>query len=282
MSENFDLQYLTLDGGTQPRAEIDAALVEEYAAAWREGAEFPPVVAVYDGTHYWLADGFHRVHGAKAAGLEQIPAEIRQGSRRDAVLYAVGANAAHGLRRTNADKRRAVETLLRDAKWQGWSDRKIARKCAVDHKTVGRWRDELTGEIPQSDERKGADGRTINTANIGKRRSDENDDADAGDGGDETPPPAEDPPKNGGDSGDAPDDDPPPAQDPPKQSKKRGSYGDRLRNTPEGLAAFLFSNIRVHHRTFPEVVLEDVEEALRLVNGLIRRYFEDPSQYGGV
>ena len=82
MSENFDLQYLTLDGGTQPRAEIDAALVEEYAAAWREGAEFPPVVAVYDGTHYWLADGFHRVHGAKAAGLEQIPAEIRQGSGR--------------------------------------------------------------------------------------------------------------------------------------------------------------------------------------------------------
>jgi hypothetical protein len=40
-----------------------------------------------------------------------------------------GANAAHGLRRTNADKRRGAQTLLRDEEWSQWSDREIARQC---------------------------------------------------------------------------------------------------------------------------------------------------------
>ena len=47
-----------------------------------------------------------------------------------------GANHGHGLRRTNADKRRAVETLLRDQEWTKWSDREIARQCAVSNRFV--------------------------------------------------------------------------------------------------------------------------------------------------
>jgi hypothetical protein len=85
------------------------------------------------------------------------------------VLYSVGANAHHGLRRTNADKRRAVEMLLRDEEWRGWSDREIARRCAVTHPFVGKIRDELSLVTITSEIRHGADGRTINTANIGKR-----------------------------------------------------------------------------------------------------------------
>ena len=69
-----------------------------------EGATFPAVLVFYDGQDYWLADGFHRIHAAHKAELTQIAVEVRQGSRREAVLYSVGANANHGLRRTNADK----------------------------------------------------------------------------------------------------------------------------------------------------------------------------------
>ena len=65
------------------------------------------------------------------------------------VLHAVSANATHGLRRTNADKRRAVMALLYDDEWAQWSDREIARRCAVDGKTVARLRAELTAELPQ-------------------------------------------------------------------------------------------------------------------------------------
>src|SRR5262245_29293756 len=50
------LDQLRLDGGTQPRASIDEALVEEYAEAIEGGAEIPPVVAFFDGNNYWLAD----------------------------------------------------------------------------------------------------------------------------------------------------------------------------------------------------------------------------------
>jgi hypothetical protein len=62
---------------------------------------------------------------------------VRTGSRRAAMLFSVGANAAHGMRRTNADKRRAVETLLADAEWAAWSDNQIAKACGVSDHFVG-------------------------------------------------------------------------------------------------------------------------------------------------
>jgi hypothetical protein len=140
-------------------------------------APFPPVVVFYDGADYWLADGFHRVAAMRAwadqhtpGGARQatIAAEVRQGTRRDAILYACGTNATHGLQRTQSDKRRAVETLLRDPEWRQWSDREIGRRCAVDHKTVARVRQEIAPDwgIPQSEVRQGADGRAINIAPI--------------------------------------------------------------------------------------------------------------------
>ncbi len=60
----------------------------------------------------------------------------RQGTQRDAVLFSVGANGAHGQRRTNEDKRRAVLCLLNDGEWSHWSNSEIARRCGVNHKTV--------------------------------------------------------------------------------------------------------------------------------------------------
>lgn len=125
------LGSIRLDGGTQPRAAIDRAVVEEYASSMREGDLFPPLTVFYDGKDYWLADGFHRYEAAQAAGKTEIDCDVKQGTRRDAILHSVGVNADHGFRRTNEDKRRAVETLLRDAEWVKWSDREIGRQCRV-------------------------------------------------------------------------------------------------------------------------------------------------------
>ncbi len=175
MTTVLPLADLRTDGGTQPRASLSEETVAEYAEAMAAGVRFPPVVAFYDGTDRWLADGFHRVQAAQVAGRDSIEVDIRQGTRRDAVLYAAGANAQHGLRRTNADKRRAVFTLLADPEWSAWSDQEIARRCGVDPTWVGRLRRErLTLDNPEwqpSGEpvlRHVADGRTINVANIGK------------------------------------------------------------------------------------------------------------------
>jgi ParB-like chromosome segregation protein Spo0J len=137
------------DSAAQMRvAGVAPAMVAEYAAAMRDGAAFPPVIVYHDGAAYHVADGFHRVAAARQANLEEIVAEVRDGTARDAILAAAGANATHGVRRTNADKRHAIERLLADPEWRQWSDREIARACLVDHKSVARIRRELTGEIP--------------------------------------------------------------------------------------------------------------------------------------
>ncbi|NMG46577.1 hypothetical protein GO613_00440 [Azoarcus communis] len=156
----IDVSKIRLDGSTQPRCEISEDTVADYAEAMRDGANFPPVVVFNDGSARWLADGFHRFHATRAASLPTILVEEHAGSRRDAVLFGFQANIKHGLRETRADKRRKIEAMLRDREWVRWSDREIARKCGVDHKTVSALRAELVagGEIPHHEARVGADG----------------------------------------------------------------------------------------------------------------------------
>lgn len=150
----LDIAVIRTDGGTQPRAGIDQDVVREYAEDMARGAEFPPVQVVHDGRDYWLWDGFHRLHARQQAGQRTTPALVRQGTRREAVLLSVGANATHGFRRTADDKRRAVDTLLHDQEWSQWSDREIARRAAVDGKTVAARRAFLSAEIPQIETRR--------------------------------------------------------------------------------------------------------------------------------
>ncbi len=165
-----EVVLIRLDGGTQMRDGTDQATVERYAADMEDLAEkreqgeivpgFPPPLLFFDGTDYWPGDGFHRIRGhilrwqRKGKAAPAMECVVRAGTRRDAILYAAQANAAHGLPRTAADKRRAVETLLRDEEWGQWSDREIARRCSVDHKTVGRVRADLSlGNSPVTAER---------------------------------------------------------------------------------------------------------------------------------
>jgi len=152
---SLDLDAIRIDGGTQSRVELNEDVVAEYAEAMIDGATFPPVVVFFDGSNHWLADGFHRFFGAKKADFQDISVEIRPGAKRDAVLFSVGANGSHGLRRSNADKRRAVETLLKDAEWTAWSDNAIAKACGVTHKTVSAHRKSILG-ISQDTERGGS------------------------------------------------------------------------------------------------------------------------------
>ena len=164
------LSAIRLDGGTQPRAALNSSAVEDYTQAMSAGAEFPPVTVFYDGTDYWLADGFHRVKSAYAAHLETIECEVHQGRVEDAQWFSFSANRTNGLRRTTSDKQRAVKAALTHAKAYGLSDHQIATHVGVDVKTVGNWRAKLTMEIPQSTKRRGRDGRTIDVARIGPQQ----------------------------------------------------------------------------------------------------------------
>jgi hypothetical protein len=168
---NVPLHCLRLDGGTQSRAAMDEAAIAEYTEAIRQGATLPPLVTFFDGVDFWLADGFHRYHAYRAAGVETVMADVRTGSKRDAVLFSVGANAAHGLRRTNDDKRRAVKTLLADPEWTAWTDVAIAKACGVSSHFVGDLRKAIIDPINDSSTRtvtRNSKTYEQNTANIGK------------------------------------------------------------------------------------------------------------------
>jgi hypothetical protein len=160
-TEQIAITTIRRDGGTQPRAGLDDAHVERIVEALSEGHDVPAVTLYFDGSDYWLADGFHRVEATirHAGEGSDISAEIRQGSRRDAVLHSVGANRGHGLPRTREDTRRGIETLLRDEEWGQWSDREIARQVGCSDKTVGAARTRLGAEIPHLTERKAPDGK---------------------------------------------------------------------------------------------------------------------------
>ncbi len=118
--------------GLQARAVTNQETVDEYAEAMQAGTNFPPVTVYNDGGDvYWLADGFHRLQAHMQLGIHTISAEVLNGTRDDAFWHSLGANATHGMRRTAADKRRAVTNALKFR--PNLSSRAIAQHCSVSH-----------------------------------------------------------------------------------------------------------------------------------------------------
>lgn len=116
----------------QARAQTCQFTVNEYSERMAAGVKFPPIVVFHDGADYYLADGFHRLLAAQANHSKTIEADVRKGVSADARWFAAGSNQTHGLRRTNGDKRKAVEIALQLK--PNLSDRGIAEHCGVsDH-----------------------------------------------------------------------------------------------------------------------------------------------------
>jgi hypothetical protein len=141
------LRLSDITGVIQLRVVRSSEAIEDYAVALknRKAGGLPPVVAFRDPEtgDVFVADGDHRIEAAKVNGQDSIKADIRPGTRRDAILYAAKANGSHGLRRTRADKRNAVQTLLADEEWSERSDHWIAQQCAVSQPFVSEVREQL-------------------------------------------------------------------------------------------------------------------------------------------
>ena len=161
--------------GLQARAEINQDVVREYAeAATTGGATLPPIVVFRDELkNFWVGDGIHRLAAAKNVGQKMIAADVRDGTRTDALRYALGANGLHGLRRTAADKAHAVKMAYEHRSELGLPDVPAANLIAgivgvsdtfVTNQllSVGSW--------SQATARTGADGRTRELPPIPTRR----------------------------------------------------------------------------------------------------------------
>lgn len=141
------LSQLRLDGGTQQRVRIDQEVAANYARLLLKNTRFPPVEVVFDGTHYWLWNGFHRYEAHTLAGRPRLYAEIRQGTLREAIFLSLGANKTNGIRPSPDDKKRAVFTMLRDPEWCHLPNTQIAEHCDVDEGTVRNRREDLLEEL---------------------------------------------------------------------------------------------------------------------------------------
>jgi hypothetical protein len=142
----LELTHITRDPEIQQRERLSRATIKQYCDAMNAGAEFPRVVVYHDGDRYLLTQGWHRCAAAELGGWESIDVWVCQGGRKKAMWDAAGSNREHdtaGMRRTNADKRRAVRLAL-EAKPK-LSNRRIANRVGVSDKTVAAVRKAICG-----------------------------------------------------------------------------------------------------------------------------------------
>jgi hypothetical protein len=138
------IERLVLSAKIQPRVALDEPTIETYRELMAHGTVFDPVIAYWDGRHYWVADGFHRVEAAKRCGFKEIAVEVREGIHAEAEFFACGANTRHGKPLTNEDKHKIVGRLVckrhrerATPDGKPLSDRAISRLVGVSPTFVG-------------------------------------------------------------------------------------------------------------------------------------------------
>lgn len=167
------LAELTADGATQWRVKNSSKAIEDMAEHLRAGGQLPPIDVFVDrdGTKR-VSDGHHRIGAYRSAGMDQVPARLHKGNEDDAFLFGVRIGVGNkSVRARREDIRHAALEILRRKLTK--SDNKTAQLLGVGNSTISRWRAEWesTLSLGKSPHREGADGRVINTANIGKGTS---------------------------------------------------------------------------------------------------------------
>jgi len=155
-----------------PRLQDDPAVIERYRDCLNQ---LPPIALARDGI---LVDGYHRLQAHRLEGRESIPYEDLGNLTDEEILAeSIRRNATHGHQLVDADKRHLALRLWKpgaaaelaallsvpERTLRGWtadlrgeerrqrqqqavalwldclSDREIARRLEVDHKTVAAW-----------------------------------------------------------------------------------------------------------------------------------------------
>jgi len=137
------LKDIKIDHDLQARVKLDSSVVADYAERLAAGDRFPPRRVFKDSDDYWLSRGFHRQQAAVQAGLTSFPCEILRGTKSHAQLDACADNKSHGLRRSNEDKRKAVELCLMNPLAAGWNNQRVADHVGVSESFVRKTRHDL-------------------------------------------------------------------------------------------------------------------------------------------
>jgi hypothetical protein len=174
--KKLNLAAIRIDGDTQAREALSQEKVNEYAELMKDGAIFPAIDVFFDGSEYWLADGFHRYFATKAQGVVSIESDVHTGTLEDAQLYACGANKGRGLEMSWKDIRHVVMRMLRHETWGKWTNAEIARHVGCSKMTVGRVKasmEEPNKETKKTYRNQHGQEKTIETKNLGRKKVEE-------------------------------------------------------------------------------------------------------------
>jgi len=116
----------------QPRTRMDDAELEELAASIREHGVLQPVLVSQTLDGYELIAGERRVRAARLAGLERIPAVIRQLADRDRLEIAIVEN----VQRADLDPLEEANAYRQLADEFGLSQERIAERVGKARATV--------------------------------------------------------------------------------------------------------------------------------------------------
>jgi hypothetical protein len=152
--KTLNLLNIRIDGGTQARARLNQDVVAEYAEKMRDGEVFPPVTVFFDGSDYWLADGFHRYFATKANAKTSIDADVENGTVQEARKYSWKANSKRGLQLSSDDYKNIICEMYKDEETKKWSSRQIAEWVGVSHTYVSKIKNSLETVASENTEKK--------------------------------------------------------------------------------------------------------------------------------
>lgn len=185
--QDFPIDMLKFEPELQPR-EGDGSTpigglfgyhIADLRAAIRRKEVLPPIkVWIVGGKGNLVTDGHHTTEAYRQEGYKTIPAEVFEGSWLEAVAAANGANEEHkALKRSHADKRRAVSNMLKVLRETGesWSNARIAAACKVSDDLVGNMMMREPAPVVVNDDtgtRVGVDGRKYKAPGTKKKKAD--------------------------------------------------------------------------------------------------------------
>jgi len=135
-SRQGEIQHVALDkivrNPAQPRTQFDPATIHELATSIRERGVLQPVLVRPSGGAFQIVAGERRFLAAREAGLETIPAIVRQFTDREALLIALIEN----VQRENLNPMDEARAYYRLAMEYGLPHEEIGQRVGRDRSTV--------------------------------------------------------------------------------------------------------------------------------------------------
>lgn len=135
-AEGETLRELSIDeispSPNQPRKSFDINSLEDLSASMRQSGILQPVVVRRAGNGYQLIVGERRLRAAKMAGLERVPAVVREATDAESLELALVEN----LLREDLNPMEEAEAYQRLLAEFGWTQEELASRVGKDRSSI--------------------------------------------------------------------------------------------------------------------------------------------------